>query len=114
MTTVIQPGLVGVALAACATGADMNPQTGSAMPDGGAGQTAAAPTVEAIAEQSAPPPLIYSWDTGFSTFLSPPIEVRRLARDDCRAAGYEVATVETMALEGSTATATFICRGDFE
>ena len=36
------------------------------------------------------------------------------ARDDCLAAGYEIATVETLALEANIATVTFICRGDFE
>ena len=37
-----------------------------------------------------------------------------MARDDCLSAGYEIATVETLALEANIATVTFICRGDFE
>ena len=43
------------------------------------------PIEEAIAE---PAILVYEWDTGFSSFLSPPIEVRRQARDDCKSEGY--------------------------
>ena len=60
------------------------------------------------------PFLTYEWDTGFSGFLSPPIEVRRAAKADCMSEGYQVAVVEVMALRGAVATATFICRGDSE
>lgn len=63
---------------------------------------------------SEPTLLVYEWDTGFSSFLSPPIEVRRQAKADCKAEGYEVAVVETMLLDGNIATGHFICRGDFE
>ena len=70
-----------------------------------------APVEAVIAE---PTLLVYEWDTGFSSFLSPPIEVRRLARADCKSEGYEVAVVETLMLDGNIATAHFICRGDFE
>ena len=66
-------------------------------------------------EQPAPSPVLtYEWDTGFSSFLTPPVEVRRLAKADCMAEGYEIAVVETMVLQGSTATARYICRGDSE
>ena len=51
--------------------------------------------------ENAPPPfLTYEWNTGFSGFLSPPIEVRRAAKADCVAEGYELAVVETMMLNG--------------
>ena len=60
------------------------------------------------------PFLTYNWDTDFSGFLSPPIEVRRAAKADCISEGYQVAVVEVMALRGAVATATFICRGDAE
>ncbi len=60
------------------------------------------------------PLLVYEWDTEFSSFLSPPIEVRRQAKADCVSEGYEVAVVETLVLDGNVATAHFICRGDFE
>ena len=113
ITTVIQIGLVGIFMAACNAISGMNPQT-TAILDVEADQTASSQTGEETVQSAAPPPLVYSWDTEFSAFLSPPIEVRRLARDDCQAAGYEVATVGTMALDGNIATATFICRGDFE
>ena len=112
MKAVIQIGLVCVLLAACVPGPAVDPQTNTT--EDGAGEMVAPDAAAEPVAQVASPPLVYSWDTGFSAFLSPPIEVRRLARDDCLSAGYEVAAVETMALEGSTATASFICRGDFE
>ena len=60
------------------------------------------------------PLLVYEWDTEFSAFLSPPIEVRRQAKADCVTEGYEVAVIGTLALDGNVATGHFICRGDFE
>ena len=83
-----------------------------------AGASADADSADAAAPESAeivePPFLTYEWDTGFSGFLSPPIEVRRAAKADCMSEGYQVAVVEVMALRGAVATATFICRGDTE
>ena len=86
--------------------------------------TADAGQVEAVAPEAegavasevvvAAPILVYEWDTEFSAFLSPPIEVRRQAKADCVSEGYEVAVVETLLLNGNVATAHFICRGDFE
>ena len=88
-------------------GADAVPATEeAAAPD-----TPDAPVEEAVAVSTL---IVYEWDTGFSSFLSPPIEVRRQARADCQSEGYEVAVVETMMLDGNIATAHFICRGDFE
>ncbi len=114
MTVAIQIGLLGMLMVACAPGTGMKPQTASTPVDDQANPVVAAPAAGETAEQPATTQLVYSWDTGFSAFLTPPIEIRRLARDDCKANGYEIATVETMALDGSTATAIFICRGDFE
>ena len=113
MTAAIHMGLLCAVAAACAPTTVTGPATVS---DGGAGESAAQTiqSVDETVEEDAPTPLVYSWDTEFSAFLSPPIEIRRLAQDDCRVAGYEIAVVETMALAGSTATATFICQGDFE
>ena len=83
-----------------------------------AGASADAESADAAAPESAEiveaPFLTYEWDTGFSGFLSPPIEVRRAAKADCMSEGYRVAVVEVMALRGAVATATFICRGDSE
>ena len=83
-----------------------------------AGASADADSADAAAPESAEiveaPFLTYEWDTGFSGFLSPPIEVRRAAKADCMSEGYQVAVVEVMALRGAVATATFICRGDTE
>ena len=117
-TAAIQIGLLGMLAVACAPNTGTEPQTATSGIDGESDQTVAAPAAAPMAEDTAEQPpssqLVYSWDTEFSTFLSPPIEVRRLARDDCKANGYEIATVGTLALDGNIATATFICRGDFE
>jgi hypothetical protein len=78
---------------------------------------AAAPEAEAAVASEVVverPILVYDWDTEFSAFLSPPIEVRRQAKADCVSEGYEVAVVETLLLDGNVATAHFICRGDFD
>ena len=114
MTLAIQIGLLGMLAVACAPNTGMAPQTAASAVDDGAGLTVVVPVAGETADQTPAPRLVYSWDTGFSAFLAPPVEVRRLARDDCKSDGYEIATVETLALDGSTATATFICRGDFE
>ena len=83
-----------------------------------AGASADADSADAAAPESAEiveaPFLTYEWDTGFSGFLSPPIEVRRAAKADCMSEGYQVAVVEVMALRGAVATGTFVCRGDTE
>jgi len=98
------------ALAACGQAHIAGPETASVEPEIVPAASGTPEIIETPAEQS----LVYEWDTEFSAFLSPPIEVRRMARDDCVDAGYEVAVVETLALEGSVARATYICRGDFE
>jgi len=100
-------------LTACNAGFGTQPQIATTPDTGDVDQTVL-PQMVAPPSPPPPPPLVYSWDTEFSGFLSPPIEIRRMARDDCLAAGYEIATGETMALEANIATVTFICRGDFE
>lgn len=106
-------GVVGSALQAEKT--DIAPPAAGASADAD-GADAAAPgsAAPASAEIVEAPFLTYEWDTGFSGFLSPPIEVRRAAKADCMSEGYQVAVVEVMALRGAVATATFICRGDTE
>ena len=113
ISTTLKTGLIGVVLAACNVGSGTQPQI-AATADMGDGDQTVVTQVVAQPAPPPPPPLVYSWDTEFSGFLSPPIEVRRMARDDCLSAGYEIATVETLALEANIATVTFICRGDFE
>ena len=89
-------------------------ETGAA--DAEQAKAAALEVEEAIASEVVveTPLLVYEWDTEFSAFLSPPIEVRRQAKADCVSEGHEVAVVETLMLDGNVATAHFICRGDFE
>jgi len=106
----------GLALGGCSTVTQFlsSDDTTEALPvteEVAAPEAPEAPVEDVIAE---PTLLVYEWDTGFSSFLSPPIEVRQQARDDCKSEGYEVAVVETMMLDGNIATAHFICRGDFE
>jgi len=101
-------GIVGSALQTEKT--DIAAPAASADADGDASGSA----VSESAETAEVPFLTYEWDTGFSGFLSPPVEVRRAAKADCVSEGYQVAVVEVMALRGAVATATFICRGDTE
>ena len=115
---IIRPCLVGLAavlLAGCSSLPNLFAASGQAPAEAtAAGQEAEAVTVPAAASVGVAPALISAWDTQYSAVLSPPIEVRRQAKNDCAADGYEVAVVETMKLEGNVATAIFICRGDFE
>ena len=101
-------GLVGSALQTEKT--DIAPPAVGASADTDRADAAAPESAEIVKA----PFLTYEWDTGFSGFLSPPIEVRRAAKADCMSEGYQVAVVEVMALRGAVATATFICRGDTE
>ena len=106
--TCIAVGLLAVT--ACSPAPVATPETASAEAEVVPAVSTVPETAEAPEEQF----LVYEWDTEFSAFLSPPIEVRRMAREDCVKAGYEVAVVETLALEGNVARAIYICRGDFE
>ena len=110
MTNVTFTAAALFAVAACTQARVTAPETGN--PD--TGLTPSVSATSQTADGAVEPALVYEWDTEFSAFLSPPIEIRRMARDDCVRAGYEVAVVETMALEGSVARATYICRGDSE
>ena len=101
-------GVVGSALQTEKT--DIAPPAAGASADADSADAAAPGSAEIVEA----PFLTYEWDTGFSGFLSPPIEVRRAAKADCMSEGYQVAVVEVMALRGAVATATFICRGDTE
>ena len=116
--------LVGIAaicvVGGCVSVADKG-LTGAAAPDFSANKSAddtarsAAADNASDASDAAPLPfLTYEWNTGFSGFLSPPIEVRRAAKNDCIAEGYELAVVETMTLNGDVATAIYLCQGDTE
>ena len=113
--------LVGIAaicvVGGCVSVADKG-LTSEAAPDFGAnrsGDDTARSAAPDNASDPAPLPfLTYEWNTGFSGFLSPPIEVRRAAKNDCIAEGYELAVVETMTLNGDVATAIYLCQGDTE
>lgn len=116
--------LVGIAaicvVGGCVSVADKG-LTGAAAPDFSANKStddtarSAAADNAGNASDAAPLPfLTYEWNTGFSGFLSPPIEVRRAAKNDCIAEGYELAVVETMTLNGDVATAIYLCQGDTE
>ena len=106
----------GLALGGCSTVKQFFSPDGAANPAPATEEAAVPDTPDAPVEEAAAVStlLVYEWDTGFSSFLSPPIEVRRQARADCQSEGYEVAVVETMMLDGNIATAHFICRGDAE
>jgi len=109
-------GMASLALAGCSStpnpSAPSPPVTAEPVVSEQAEDGAGAPAVSEELEETTA--LVYEWDTQYSSFLSPPIEVRRQAKSDCVAEGYEIAVVETMKLDGNIATAIFICRGDFE
>jgi uncharacterized protein YceK len=107
---------VGLLLGGCTSIKQYLSPTETSAADAEQAEAAAPEAEEAVASEVVveAPLLVYEWDTEFSTFLSPPIEVRRQAKADCVSGGYEVAVVETLVLDGNVATAHFICRGDFE
>jgi len=104
--------LAGLALSGCASGPGPMSATENMVDDDVVAEELV--VIPAAPETEETTALIYEWDTQYSAFLSPPIEVRRQARADCTSEGYEIAIVETLKLEGNVATAIFICRGDFE
>ena len=59
-------------------------------------------------------PMVFAWNTGFSGFISAPIEVRREAHLACNERGFAVAVMAELAVDGDTVTAEFTCRGDAE
>ena len=75
--TCIAVGLLAVT--ACNPARVATPETASAEAEVVPAVSTVSETAEAPEEQF----LVYEWDTEFSAFLSPPIEVRRMAREDC-------------------------------
>ena len=110
---ILMLGIAGLVLVGCSSTPDprLPAEPADAVTTEQDEDSAAAPASDAGTETTS---VVYEWDTQYSAFLSPPIEVRRLAKNDCVAAGYEIAVVETLRLEGNVATAVFLCRGDFE
>jgi len=68
-----------------------------------------------VAEQADPnAPMVFEWQTGYSGFISAPIDVRREAHIACQERGLAVAVMANLQLDGDSARATFTCRGDIE
>ncbi|MDA7599084.1 hypothetical protein N8835_03550 [Alphaproteobacteria bacterium] len=59
-------------------------------------------------------PMVFEWQTGYSGFISAPIDVRSAAHNACQERGLAVAVMANLALDGDSARATFTCRGDIE
>ena len=56
-------------------------------------------------------PLQYSWNTGFSAMLSPPMDIRQQALEACVERGFDRAYMQSIAIKEDHATAYFSCRG---
>ena len=56
-------------------------------------------------------PLQYSWNTGYSAMLSPPVDIREQALAACVERGFDRAHMSSIAINEDQATANFSCRG---
>ena len=56
-------------------------------------------------------PLQYSWNTGYSAMLSPPMDIREQALAACVERGFDRAHMSSIAINEDQATANFSCRG---
>ena len=56
-------------------------------------------------------PLQYSWHTGYSAMLSPPMDIREQALAACVERGFDRAHMSSIAINEDQATANFSCRG---
>jgi hypothetical protein len=58
-----------------------------------------------------PPSLEFEWDTGYSNFIAPPADIRKAAMESCKARGYDLSYMISMALNEGLARGLFGCRG---
>lgn len=58
-----------------------------------------------------PPSLVFEWDTGYSNFIAPPADIRKAAMESCKARGYDLSYMISMALNEGVARGLFGCRG---
>ena len=56
-------------------------------------------------------PMQYSWNTGYSAMLTPPLEIREKALVACQQRGFDRAYMQSVSLVEDRATAKFSCRG---
>ena len=69
---------------------------------------------EAVAPQATAPsmaPMQYSWNTNYSSMLSPPFDIREKALAACKQRGFDRAFMQSIAIDEDQATAYFSCRG---
>jgi hypothetical protein len=57
------------------------------------------------------PPLSFTWNTDYASFVTAPQQVRTAAKQACEARGYEVAVMASISLDADSASADFTCRG---
>jgi hypothetical protein len=57
------------------------------------------------------PPLSFTWNTDYASFVTAPQQVRTAAKQACEARGYEVAVMASISLDADSASANFTCRG---
>lgn len=102
-----------VALAGCAAQTATTPPSMAGEPSNATNSDPSTPAVDAALESNTGP-MVFGWVTGFSGFISAPIDVRREAHSACNERGYAVAVMAKLAIVGDNATAEFTCRGDAE
>ena len=57
------------------------------------------------------PPLSFTWNADYASFVTAPQQVRTAAKQACEARGYEVAVMASILLDADSASADFTCRG---
>jgi len=64
-----------------------------------------------VEQNVALPPLSFTWNTDYASFVTAPQQVRTAAKQACEARGYEVAVMASISLDADSASADFTCRG---
>lgn len=124
LITMVPVPFLALILSACAVprNADSVPAT-----DNGQDTTASLPkaagsdvdtasqTDDMVDDESSPtvalPPLSFTWNTDYASFLTAPQQVRAAAKEACEARGYETAIMASISLDADSASADFTCRG---
>ena len=75
-----------------------------------ASQTDDMPDYE-VEQNAVLPPLSFTWNTDYASFVTVPQQVRTAAKQACEACGYEVGVMASISLDADSALADFTCLG---
>ena len=64
-----------------------------------------------VEQNVALPPLSFTWNADYASFVPAPQQVRTAAKQACEARGYEVEVMASISLDADSASADFTCRG---